>query len=209
MSRGFTRHTLTTSSPGAIDGRFDRKSRGCYGADSRFDYLREQAHGDQANLPATHHSAPARARVPEQDVVAGRPPGVEVTPQQGSQAPDGGVGARPVPARKLGRLRRGREFDGAYSEGTVTNGSLFVVRVRPNGLMSNRWGFAVGKRLLPRATERNHARRKMREAARTIAIPGGFDIIVTATSRSLAVPFVALREGLERDVQSGLKRAAK
>ena len=56
-------------------------------------------------------------------------------------------------SRPLGRLRKGREFDTAYSKGTVTNGPLFVVRVFPNGLGHNRWGFAVGKKLAPSAVD--------------------------------------------------------
>ncbi len=87
--------------------------------------------------------------------------------------------------KRAERLRKGREFDTAYSKGTVVSGPLLVVRVLPNGLELTRWGFAVGKRLAKRATDRNRLRRRLRELARTLPVRPGYDVIVTARNGSL------------------------
>ncbi|MFN8617630.1 MAG: ribonuclease P protein component [Dehalococcoidia bacterium] len=103
-----------------------------------------------------------------------------------------------MPARSLGRLRKGREFDRVYSEGTVHNGPLFVVRAVPNGLAHCRWGFAVGKKLAPKAVVRNRTRRRLREGARAWAIAGGWDIVVTARGRVLESGFSEICAELAR-----------
>ena len=113
-------------------------------------------------------------------------------------------------SRPLGRLRKGREFDTAYSKGTVTNGPLFVVRVFPNGLDHNRWGFAVGKKLVPSAVDRNRVRRRLREAIRALepARPGaaGFDGIVTAKARASHANWDQLVSELGRQVDGARQR---
>ncbi|MCC6960938.1 MAG: ribonuclease P protein component [Dehalococcoidia bacterium] len=98
----------------------------------------------------------------------------------------------------LGRLRKGREFDRVYAEGTVVNGPLFVVRAVPNGLEQARWGFAVGRKLAPRAVVRNRTRRRLRDAARRVEAPVGWDIVVTARGRLLDAEFVAIERELGR-----------
>lgn len=100
------------------------------------------------------------------------------------------------------RLRKGGEFDTAYSEGTVIGGPLLVLRVRANGLGLTRWGFAVGKRIAPRATQRNRSKRVLREAARQISVEPGWDIVVTARRAALDISTEAadgaIRRGLDR-----------
>lgn len=95
--------------------------------------------------------------------------------------------------KRAQRLRKGREFDTAYAKGTVYSGPLLVVRVFPNGLGLTRWGFAVGKRLARRATERNRMRRRMRELARTLPVRPGYDIVVTARAGCLETDAARLR----------------
>ena len=114
-----------------------------------------------------------------------------------------------MPARALGRLRKGPEFDDAYREGTVLNGPLFVLRKRANALNHDRWGFAVGKKLAPHAVVRNRTRRQLRAAAATTQRapappPEGdgphFDIIVTAKSALLTAPYTRIASELSRMV---------
>ncbi|MGE0601036.1 MAG: ribonuclease P protein component [Dehalococcoidia bacterium] len=85
-----------------------------------------------------------------------------------------------MPRGRLGRLRKGAEFDSVFSKGSVVNGPLLVVRVSPNGGTLSRWGFAVGKKLVPKATGRNLLRRRLREAARAIVLSRGLDVVVVA-----------------------------
>lgn len=82
--------------------------------------------------------------------------------------------------KRAERLRKGREFDTAYSKGTVVSGPLLVVRVLPNDLDYSRWGFAVGKRLAKHATTRNRIKRRLRELVRTLPVQPGYDVIMTA-----------------------------
>jgi ribonuclease P protein component len=99
--------------------------------------------------------------------------------------------------KRAERLRKGREFDTAYSRGTVVSGPLLVLRVLPNGLDRTRWGFAVGKRLAKHATDRNRARRRLREIARTLPVLPGYDVIVTARNGCLEASTPRLRGALE------------
>lgn len=78
------------------------------------------------------------------------------------------------------------------------NGPLFVVRVLPNGLDGCCWGFAVGKKLAPKAVVRNRTRRRLREGARLCAVGGGLDIVVTARGRLLEASFAEIRAEFER-----------
>ncbi|PFG73347.1 ribonuclease P protein component [Tepidiforma thermophila] len=103
------------------------------------------------------------------------------------------------------RLRKGPEFDMAYQKGTAVRGPLLVVRVSPNGLGRDRWGFAVGRRLAPLAHDRNRVRRRLREAARQAGEEEGRDIIVVAREGAKAASVAELAEELRRL----LRRAAK
>lgn len=95
--------------------------------------------------------------------------------------------------KRANRLRKGAEFDATYEKGAVIHGPLLVVRYRPNHVGRNRWGFAVGKKLLKSAVDRNRMRRRLREACREIeeipggrlATSGGWDIIVTLRARGV------------------------
>ena len=100
---------------------------------------------------------------------------------------------------RLGRLRRGPEFDTVYAEGTVYHGPLFVLRARKSGGPGNRWGFAVGKKVAPKAVVRNRARRRMRDAVRAAGVQdAGFDVVFTAKASLLSASFAELRAETER-----------
>jgi len=98
------------------------------------------------------------------------------------------------------RLRKGDEFDSAYREGTVISGPLLVLRHLPNGTGNVRWGFAVGKRLAKHAVDRNRTKRRLREAARQVAVQPGHDIIVTARVGTLTADFPSLVAAIERAI---------
>jgi len=99
------------------------------------------------------------------------------------------------------RLPGGRAFESVYSKGTVTSGPFVVLRVLPNGGEVTRWGFAVGKRLSKKAVVRNRLRRQLREAARQLAVAGGYDVVVTARPKALEAPFVDLQRALRRTIE--------
>jgi len=97
-------------------------------------------------------------------------------------------------------LRKGREFDGVYSEGIVIGGPLFVVRAKRSDERGARWGFAVGKKLAPRAVVRNRVRRRLREAVRSVDVPRGMDVVLTARPRAIEAPFQLLQAELRRSL---------
>lgn len=99
----------------------------------------------------------------------------------------------------LGRLRKGREFDSVYSEGTVIGGPLFVLRVRPNECGRGRWGFAVGKKLAPHSVVRNRQRRRLRAAVRVVG-PGSHDFILTARPKLLDASYAEILSQLRRSL---------
>lgn len=109
--------------------------------------------------------------------------------------------------RRARRLRKGVEFDTAYQKGTVERGPLLLVRVRPNGLGRDRWGFAVGKRLVKLAHDRNRVRRRLREAA--LRVPQGStgrDIVVVAREGALTASLDALAGELRRLLERASRR---
>lgn len=96
------------------------------------------------------------------------------------------------------RLRKGNEFDTVYSKGTVVGGPLLVVRHLPNDTGVTRWGFAVGKRLSKRATDRNRTKRRLREYAQTLPLIQGIDVVVTARRGAIEATYAELGRALTR-----------
>lgn len=99
------------------------------------------------------------------------------------------------------RLRKGSEFDTVYQKGTVTGGPLFVVRHLETGQDLSRWGFAVGKRLVKKATDRNRVKRRMREAARLLEVRPGVDIIVTARQGAPEATFAEIQSAMAKSLR--------
>jgi RNase P protein component len=63
------------------------------------------------------------------------------------------------------RLRRRADFASVYDRGRILNDPLLVLRVSPNGLSHNRYGFVVSKRV-GGAVVRNRVRRRLQEVVR-------------------------------------------
>lgn len=86
-------------------------------------------------------------------------------------------------ARPL-RLRRAFEFDRVRRRGRSWTTPLVVLAVLPNELETNRYGFAVGRRV-GGAVRRNKIKRWFREATRELhpQLEQGFDLVVIARGR--------------------------
>lgn len=78
-------------------------------------------------------------------------------------------------------LRSPAAFLAVYRTGTRSRrGGLLVLQAR--GLEgSPRLGFVAGKKV-GNAVQRNRAKRRMREAARRVDLPSGFDVVLVATA---------------------------
>lgn len=83
-------------------------------------------------------------------------------------------------ARPL-RLRRSFEFARVRRHGRSSSTRLLVLAILPNYLEHNRYGFVVGKRA-GKSVIRNRARRRLREAVRTLEprLRSGYDVVIIA-----------------------------
>ena len=93
------------------------------------------------------------------------------------------------------RLRHRKDFAAAYRLGVSRGNRLLVVRVRPNGGTHTRWGFVTGK-IIGGAVVRTRVKRRLREAARTIPVPPGVDIVVGARKPAATAEYETLRRSL-------------
>jgi ribonuclease P protein component len=104
--------------------------------------------------------------------------------------------------RKALRLRGRKAFDAVFQQGRLWANELLILRAAPNGLEHNRYGFVVSKRL-GKAVIRNRVRRRVREGLRSLSLPPGWDIVVSARGAAARADYHALK----RAVASLLARA--
>lgn len=97
--------------------------------------------------------------------------------------------------RRTERLA-GRGFEAVFSEGRSWANDVMALRALPNGLGSNRYGFAVGRRL-GGAVVRNRVRRRLREVVRCTPVRDGWDMIFIARQAAAAADYHTLRKATE------------
>jgi len=83
---------------------------------------------------------------------------------------------------RVERLRRKRDFDAVFQDGSRFCGRMLIVRARPNDLPHARLGMMIAKQF-GNAVRRNRIRRLIREAFRLNKPPAsvGLDLVVTLT----------------------------
>lgn len=104
------------------------------------------------------------------------------------------------------RLRRGAEFGQVRKEGCSWSHSLLVIVARPNGGTLTRIGVAASHRV-GKSTERNRAKRLLREAARHLhpRLQPGWDLVLIARPQILQVKEPQVRQAMEMLIrQAGL-----
>lgn len=105
------------------------------------------------------------------------------------------------------RLLKAAEYEAVFSHRCSVRTLNFQIMGRPNEFGHARLGIIVSKRLFPRAVDRNHMRRKIREAFRHLAesLPA-LDLVV----RPMAAPTETMpREDLRQDLLNALGKAAE
>jgi ribonuclease P protein component len=101
--------------------------------------------------------------------------------------------------RRINRLRKKKEINGAFSRGKSVKEGCLVLKSAENQLNSVRFCFVVSKRVSKTAVGRNLLKRRMREIARA-ALPDlkpGYDLIL------IAMP------GLEKEDYSSIESIMK
>lgn len=108
-----------------------------------------------------------------------------------------GLGDARLPSsmRREQRLRRRRDFASAYRRGRVQSNALLVVRIHPNGGELTRWGFVAGK-VVGGAVVRNRVKRRLREAARSLDVTAGLDIVVGVRKPASGANYALLRDAM-------------
>lgn len=98
------------------------------------------------------------------------------------------------------RLRRQEDFGRLRAHGARVDCGPFVLNAGPTGLVGQlaRLGIVAAKKHLPRAVDRNRAKRLMREAFRACPnlFPSGWDIAVVVRRSVLTRGLPALVESL-------------
>jgi ribonuclease P protein component len=97
--------------------------------------------------------------------------------------------------RKQERLTKRKEFEAVYREGRSWSNNLVVLKVLANDQGSNRYGFAVGKRL-GNAVLRNRVKRRLREGVRLTPIKGGWDMVFIARQDAAEADYHNLRRAM-------------
>lgn len=106
------------------------------------------------------------------------------------------------------RLKRRRDFERAYHEGSRARGDLLVVVAVENDLGWTRLGLAVGRRVWRGAVGRNRVRRIFREAFRLEYgdLPRGVDLVLMAAGPGLRPSLAGTRAELVRLARKAQRR---
>jgi ribonuclease P protein component len=115
------------------------------------------------------------------------------------------MGLAIIPMNRSLSLRRGVEFQHVWDDGKSFSHPLVILRVRPNGMATCRFGFVAGKKI-GKATVRNRAKRWMRESVRPRLpmIAPGWDLILIARNGAARSAF----KEIDSAVEIVLRRAA-
>jgi ribonuclease P protein component len=95
------------------------------------------------------------------------------------------------------RLRHRKDFDSVFKNGQAFNDKLLVLRILPNDLDHNRYGFVTSKRL-GKAVTRNRVRRRLREIVRETPATAGYDVVLSAKTTAADAVFADLTSSVLR-----------
>jgi ribonuclease P protein component len=166
----------------------------------------------QTDFPAEQPEAQAAPRVPRAHGDQERPENPGIPPRQGPQASERvsvPATSDTAPQVQVLRLRVRREFL-FVAEGFAERRRLIVVQARRRNLQRGEAGagFTTTKKI-GNAVIRNRARRRLREAARSL-LPvhgvGGADYVFVARQETAAAPWPRLLDDMERALISLRRR---
>ena len=99
--------------------------------------------------------------------------------------------------RREQRLTRTKDFATVYRKGRALSSRLVVLRLSANGLAGNRYGIVAG-RAIGKAVVRNRLKRRLREAIGSLALGGGWDIVIIARRPAADADYDRLRQSVAR-----------
>jgi ribonuclease P protein component len=104
------------------------------------------------------------------------------------------------------RLRLPADIRAVFAARSVAHGPSVVVHAarRDDGAPA-RWTVVAGRKVGD-AVDRNRAKRRLREALHSLALPTGVDLVVVARPAARTVPYAALQEELTRLVEKAVGR---
>lgn len=104
--------------------------------------------------------------------------------------------------RKEERLKKNSQFVRVYSEGESAANRLLVLKMLPNGLDFNRFGFSVGKRL-GNAVTRNKVKRRLRQLAQLMSTREGWDLVFIARQPASTASYQQLGKAMVDLLEKG------
>lgn len=112
------------------------------------------------------------------------------------------MGSTLVRMRRAQRLRQRQEFAEVYRRGRPFRADLLIMRALRTDEPLSRFGFTAS-RAVGNAVVRNRVRRRLREAARSLPVAPGWDIVFNSRAQVASASFVQIRE----EMRSLLERA--
>ena len=143
---------------------------------------------DETHLPAFESQACAHARVSRPHENGRGPQGSGGSPRQGPRAPDRLTPVAPATRGSARyRLRGTGTFESLFELGVRHDARFLQLIAAPAAQDPGRVGYVIGRKVMPRAVDRNRLRRRLRESVRA-SRPSieRFDIILRVRQRVAA-----------------------
>lgn len=104
--------------------------------------------------------------------------------------------------RRNQRLTAARDFAAVYANGRPVRSDSLILRAVSNGRDVTRFGFTTAK-VLGNAVLRNRLRRRLKAAASSLGVAGGWDVVINARRGAVDQDYERLREQLRRLLDRG------
>lgn len=155
----------------------------------------------ETDLSAVGDAPQAHPRISSTHADARGTLGVAGAPRQGTRAVErlSTTIAAEAGLPRAARLQHREQFAAALAAGPAATRRHFTVFAVPNGQRHSRLGIIVGKKAVPRAVDRNRAKRLVRESFRVLRHRlGGVDIVVRVRRCPPRAGTAAARAELDR-----------
>lgn len=94
----------------------------------------------------------------------------------------------------------------AFASRAASGTPLLVIHARRRDDDGPARATAVAGRKVGNAVARNRAKRRLRAALATTAVPPGHDLVIVARTAAVDAPFAALRHDLQRALTTAVRR---